>query len=234
MRSDDEIAFWRSDESANPDHEILPGLRPGMATVPGAILLCISSPYARKGALWDACRRHYAQEGDPVLVWQADTLTMNPTVDRGVIADAYAEDEAAARAEYRAEFRRDIEAFISRELDDACVIPSRLEVPPIPGLRYYAFVDPSGGSQDSMTLAICHEENRGQWILDAVRERRPPFPPAAVVEEFSTLLKSYGLNCVTGDRGRRHEIRSAEGVVTLSLRWLSIHGPSRLEAEQKA
>lgn len=51
-----------------------------------------------------------------------------------------------------------------------------------------------------MTLAICHEENRGQWILDAVRERRPPFPPAAVVEEFSTLLKSYGLNCVTGDR----------------------------------
>jgi hypothetical protein len=38
----DEVAFWRSDESANPDVEILNGLRPGMATVPGALLLCIS------------------------------------------------------------------------------------------------------------------------------------------------------------------------------------------------
>jgi hypothetical protein len=38
----DEVAFWRSDESANPDVEIPNGLRPGMATVPGALLLCIS------------------------------------------------------------------------------------------------------------------------------------------------------------------------------------------------
>ena len=45
----DEIAFWRSEESANPDTEILNGLRPGMATVPEALLLCISSPYARRG-----------------------------------------------------------------------------------------------------------------------------------------------------------------------------------------
>jgi phage terminase large subunit-like protein len=31
----DEIAFWRTDDSANPDREILSGLRPSMATVPG-------------------------------------------------------------------------------------------------------------------------------------------------------------------------------------------------------
>ena len=61
----DEIAFWRSEESANPDTEILNGLRPGMATIPDSLLLCISSPYAKRGALWDAYRRHYGNDGEP-------------------------------------------------------------------------------------------------------------------------------------------------------------------------
>jgi hypothetical protein len=51
----DEIAFWPTDENAaEPDYEIINAIRPGMATVPGAMLLCSSSPYARRGALWDA------------------------------------------------------------------------------------------------------------------------------------------------------------------------------------
>jgi hypothetical protein len=50
----DEIAFWRSEDSANPDSEIIAGLRPAMATLPGALLLAISSPYARRGALFEA------------------------------------------------------------------------------------------------------------------------------------------------------------------------------------
>lgn len=33
----DEVAFWRSEDSANPDKEILAALRPAMATVPGAV-----------------------------------------------------------------------------------------------------------------------------------------------------------------------------------------------------
>jgi phage terminase large subunit-like protein len=40
----DEIAFWDTDDSANPDTEILNALRPAMATVPGALLRMISSP----------------------------------------------------------------------------------------------------------------------------------------------------------------------------------------------
>lgn len=42
----DEIAFWRSDDSANPDVEIIAALRPAIATIPSAMLLCASSPYA--------------------------------------------------------------------------------------------------------------------------------------------------------------------------------------------
>src|SRR5207249_12328511 len=118
--------------------------RPGMATVPGALLLCISSPYARRGALWEAYRGHYGQDGDRVLVWRADTRSMNPTVDPAVIQAAYEADEAAASAEYGAEFRRDIESFVAREVVEACVVPGRHELPFVAGTMPTAFVDPSG------------------------------------------------------------------------------------------
>jgi hypothetical protein len=84
----DEIAFWPTDNAAEPDYEIINALLPGMATIPGAMLLCASSPYARRGALWDAHHRHYGKNGDPILVWQADTRMMNPTVPQQVIDKA--------------------------------------------------------------------------------------------------------------------------------------------------
>ncbi|MGH7266386.1 MAG: terminase large subunit domain-containing protein [Candidatus Rokuibacteriota bacterium] len=68
----DEVAFWPSEDSANPDTEVIQALRPAMATIPSALLLAISSPYARCGALWDAWRAHFGKDDDPVLVWQAE------------------------------------------------------------------------------------------------------------------------------------------------------------------
>ncbi len=195
----DEVAFWRTEEAADPDTEILNGLRPGMATVRGALLLCISSPYARRGALWESYRAHYGKDGDPILVWQADTRTMNPEIDERVITDAYAADEIAAASEYGADFRRDVDSFVSQEAVGACVVPGRLELPPVSGLMYCGFVDPSGGSADSMTLAIAHREDE-RAVLDCVRERRPPFSPESAVTEFAETLKAYHVHTVRGDR----------------------------------
>jgi hypothetical protein len=196
----DEVAFWRSDESANPDKEILTALRPGMATIPGAMLLAASSPYARRGALWDTYQRHFAKDGDPVLVWQAATKTMNPTVPDRIINAAYEDDPASAGAEYGAEFRRDIESFVPVEVVDQCIDAGRYDLSPERGVRYSAFVDPSGGSQDGFTLAIGHKTSEGRAIVDAVRERTPPFNPDEVVGEFADLLRRYGVRSVRGDR----------------------------------
>ena len=76
----DEVSYFPTDDSANPDYDILDAIRPGMATIPNALLLCASSPHARRGAMWDAHRRHYGKDNDSVLIWQATTRTMNPSV----------------------------------------------------------------------------------------------------------------------------------------------------------
>lgn len=195
----DELAFWRDETSTSPDVEVLAAIRPGMASIPNAMLLCASSPYARRGALWTAHRKHFGKEGDPVLVWQAPTRTMNETVPQSVIDDAMAADPASAAAEYFARFRTDVESFIAREAVENCIALGERERPFIAGIKYVGFCDPSGGSSDSMTVAVGHNE-KGMAVLDAIREVRPPFSPEDVVVEFCALLKSYGIRKVTGDR----------------------------------
>ena len=141
----DEIAFWSS-EGSNPDSAILSALRPAMGTIPGAVLLCASSPYARRGTLYDHHSRYYGENGSDVLIWQSATTTMNPTFSQRTIDAAMAKDPADARAEYYAEFRTDIEAFVDRALINSLSVPGRIELAPVPGVEYYAFVDPAGGS----------------------------------------------------------------------------------------
>jgi hypothetical protein len=204
----DEVAFWRSDEgSANPDEEILAALRPGLSNIPSSVLLIASSPYAKRGSLYKAFRQHFGHDDARVLVWRGTTAEMNPKVDPRIIEEAYEADPQSAVAEYGAEFRNDIAAFVSREVVDGVIVPGRRETLPLPSTRYVAFVDPSGGSADSMTLAIAHaveERTDGQVtrraVLDVVREVRPPFSPESCVAEFCALLKEYRCTEVTGDR----------------------------------
>ena len=201
----DEVAIWETDESsAEPDVEVINAIKPGMATIPGAMLLCASSPHARRGALWEAYRKHFGQDGDPVLVWQAPTRAMNATVPQGFIDQHMTDDPARAQAEYFAQFRTDVETFISREVVEAAVVAGRHELPRVEGVLYTGATDPSGGSNDSFTLSINHVETDGQGVrravLDLVREVRPPFSPDAVVAEFAATLKAYGISKVIGDR----------------------------------
>jgi hypothetical protein len=196
----DETAFWRNEDSTNPDIEIFRALRPGLASIPAAMLLNASSPYRRTGVLHEAYARHFGRDDARVLVWQAPTLAMNPTLDPDVIARAFEDDPLSAAAEFGAEFRTDIADFISRAVVEACTEPGVFERPPARVRRYAAFIDASGGSgSDSMTLAVAHAE-AGIPTLDALRERRPPFSPDAVVSEFSELLKAYRVTRAEADK----------------------------------
>lgn len=191
----DEVAFWRSEDSANPDFEIINAIRPGLATLDGP-LIALSSPYSRKGALWDAHRRYFGKDGR-ILVAKAPTLTMNPTLPRRIVDQAYDRDPDAARAEYGAEFRQDLESFIQRETIESAMRASPPELPYDRRYKYFGFADPAGGGKDEFTLSIGH--NEGQTVVvDLVRGRHGV--PAAIVSDYADLLTAYGIRKVWLDK----------------------------------
>jgi hypothetical protein len=197
----DEVAFWRQEESsANPDVEIMRAVRPGMASIPGSILLLASSPYAKKGELYNAFRRHHGKDDARVLFWKAPTELMNSRVDKRIIEEARESDPEAARAEYDAEFRNDLADYITRETIDAVTMLGRTELPPCPDITYSGFCDPSGGVNDAMTLAVAHLRDGAICVLDAVLEVRPPFDPEVAVAACTAVLRRFGVSRVIGDR----------------------------------
>ncbi|GAB9089157.1 hypothetical protein [Bradyrhizobium diazoefficiens] len=199
----DECAFYRDDSSATPDEETYAAIKPGTATLPDSIIIGISSPYRKSGLLYKKYEEHFGKDSK-VLVIKAPSTVLNPTLDPEIIADAMRDDPAVASAEWMAEFRNDISAYIPIEAVRACVANGVMERKPERIRHYVAFVDVAGGSgKDSMTLAIAHKEGADESdtvILDAIREVRPPFSPEAVVQEMCDLLRSYRVSRVVGDR----------------------------------
>jgi hypothetical protein len=194
----DEVAFFMADDlSSNPDTEIINAVKPALLTT-GGLLAAFSSPYARKGVLFENYANHFGVDGDPILVAQAPSRVMNPSLDQAEIDAEYAKDPQYASAEYGAEFRTDIQSFVSDAVIDACtddVGERQFQT----GVAYTAFVDMSGGSSDSAALAIAHMEG-GNATLDLIRERQSPHSPAEVTEEFAGILKAWGLRSCRGDR----------------------------------
>ena len=191
----DEVAFYRSDTTANPDVETYRALVPGLATT-GGMLIGISSPHARSGLLYDKWRKHFGKDGD-ILVVQGATKDFNPTIEPRVIADAEADDPDAARAEWHGQFRNDVAGFVSRDVIEAVTRSAPLELPYDRAHRYHAFTDPSGGGKDEFCIAIGHVEDQ-RTVIDVVRGQRGT--PAEIVAEFSELLRDYRISEVTGDK----------------------------------
>jgi hypothetical protein len=152
----DEVAFWSGEDGSNPASEVLTAVRPGLVNLRGQ-LLATSTPYAKAGPLWEAFERYWGRDDDRVLVWRAPSRVMNPTIPERVVSDALERDEAAARSEWLAEFRADLESYVSAEALRRIVEPGCVERGPLPGVVYLAFTDPAGGSgADSFTLAVAH------------------------------------------------------------------------------
>lgn len=194
----DEIAFWRDERSASPDEETYRAIGPALARVPGSMVIGISSPYRKAGLLYRKYKEHYGHDGD-VLVIKAPTRALNPTIPQEKVDEALAEDPAAARAEWMAEFRDDIAGFVDIATIEAAVDYGVSVRPPREGVRYRAGADPSGGARDSFTAAIAHDEGNIS-VLDCLVEIKAPFNPTAATAQIADTLKAYGIRKVVGDK----------------------------------
>jgi len=196
----DEVAFWQDHDAggANPDSEIFAALKPAMISIPRAMLIVISSPYKRSGELWRAYNMFYGQASQDVLVWQASSQSMNPSLSTEEIEKARKKDPVSWRSEYNAEFREDSDAFITLPMlleRTASGITSRSYDE---GTKYYAFADNSGGRNDSAVLSIAHFE-KDRAVLDVVREIEAPHNPQSAIREFCRILKIFHCGIVHGD-----------------------------------
>jgi hypothetical protein len=154
----DECAFYRDEDFASSDKELYAALAPGLATLPGAMLIGISTPHKRSGLLYEKWRDHFRQDDDGVLVIRAPSLVLNPTLDKAIIDDALARDPALASAEWLAEWRTDISGFLDPLWIERAATLEAGELPPRDGIIYHCFIDPSGGRHDAMTCAVAHKE----------------------------------------------------------------------------
>jgi hypothetical protein len=197
----DECSFWRSEETVNPDRETYRAVLPGLATLPGSMLIAISSPYRKSGLLYEKWKQHYGKNTADVLVIQATSRMLNPTLDQGLVDAALEDDPQAARSEWLGEWRNDLASFIGVEMIEACTDRGVTVRPPRPGVRYVAFVDAASGvGQDAFALGIAHRDKE-EIVLDLVHEVRPPFSPSQTIAEICALLRGgYNVTSVTGDK----------------------------------
>jgi hypothetical protein len=142
----DEACFFVGDDGNSSAEQVIAALKPSMLTIPNSLLMIISSPWARKGAVFELYDRWFGVEQNHTLVWQADTLAMNPSIDPAEIDHEYELDPISASAEFGGEWRTDVEALLTKEVVDAATVAGRFELPFDPQITYTAAIDASGGS----------------------------------------------------------------------------------------
>ena len=205
----DEVAFFRLEGQANSDEEIQASIRRGMIAFPSTRLIKISTPYMKSGILFDDFARAFGKNDPDLLVWRASSTLMNPALRADRLAREQRLDAKRFAREYEAEFAEDVAAFLVGAWIDAALNTGRFELLPRHGERYLAAVDPSGGGEDAMTLAICHVEHDAllgsRVVQDVMKGWRRPRDGSqlnleGVVTEIASLVKSYGLSTVFGDR----------------------------------
>ena len=135
-----------------------------------------------------------------MLVWQAATRDMNATVPQRVIDEAMEEDPARAAAEYGAQFRSDVEAFINREVVQACVSTGTYERAPLSsGTSYKAFLDFAGGSGgDTWRWPSVTRTAPSSWSTPCARSGRRSHL-SSPSRSSCILLKGYRIYTVEGD-----------------------------------
>ena len=194
----DELAFYRSGEGYPTDREMLRAVRPTLATTGGKLVI-LSSPYGQSGALYDLHRKHFGRDDSDVLVWKATAPEMNPLLPDDYLRRMEADDPEAYRSEVMGEFRTGTSTFLDPEAVRDCVDPGVRERVPVDGVNYRAFVDPSGGRRDACAVAVAHLEGE-RLVVDCCRAWSAPHNPASVIAEVASLLGTYRVSYVTGDR----------------------------------
>lgn len=242
----EELAFFFDADHRVNDIEVFRALQPRIMS--GGQLLCISSPWARSGVLWDLYSDNY---GHPhgALVGHAPTLLMREGgPGYAEIAEAVASmrrtDPENARREFDAEFlstnasayfdQRAIEQAIDKTitLDDDPDDPEmrHVQISPRPGLLVH-FGGDLGFTRDSAaSVGIERGELYRVCDLKEYRPKRGPLKPSTTVHAIAERIRVAGGDCMVADAHYRETVREHLTEAGLDL----VHAPEGATGKAEA
>ena len=147
-----------------------------------------------------------------MLIWKAPSLVMNPTLSETRIARAISEDPDRGRAEWEAEWRSGVAAFLDAVLVDQGVRRDPLILPPREGVRYRGGADPCGSGVEEFAWCVDHREG-DRVVIDLVSGRRKHgrqhFNLEEAVRDCCTDMRAYGETEILGDRYSANWVKEA-------------------------
>jgi len=195
----DECAYWKV-EGKDIDIDVLDAARPAL-DFEYSKMIKISTPYMMRGEIFQDYKQYFGKPNLDVLVFQGDTLLFNPSYSKKKLERMKKRKPLTYETEHLAHFRSDLRSMYDPSVIDKAVNYDRpLELSQREGIDYKCFVDVAGGGgRDSYSVCIGHVENE-KIVIDVVRSRAPKFNPDDVTEQYSKLVKEYGIKEVVGDK----------------------------------
>ena len=186
----DEAAFFVDTLGNSSAEAIFTALSPTTATFgDDARLVITTSVNTKVGLVYDLYDRASQGELEDWHVTKAPTRELNPKVSERIINSALKRDPESAQAEYFAEFREQLEAFLSSEAIDRCVDPGLGRGVVEPGVSYVMSVDPAL-MRDSYGYAIGHLES-GVVLIDYLKKLRAPVDANGAEDLLKSLVERY-------------------------------------------
>lgn len=226
----DEIGHFYT-EGVRADETIFNALRPRQSQFPGAKLVLISTPSAKQGLLWTFYEEGFKIPGR--LTAQADTLFMNPLVDKKFLDKEKKRDIDNYLREFEAQFAEKVEAFLSYELVTSALKLAG-DLPYKSQYQYYSGIDASGlAGRDKFALAITHKQDNDVYVDKILSwDLKDPEP---IMKDIEELARIYHIKKTSIDRyavgwvknalekiGLEVELRPALSEVFVNLKSLMI------------
>jgi hypothetical protein len=200
----EEGAFFRDSDTEQYNlQEIIDSVRPGLLTIPSSRLICVTSPWAQIGPVWEAYQNRATRPDE--LCWKLPSWRMNPALSQKELDKERRRDEAVFLREYGAEFSTANSALLPPEMVDRAVCRGRPYFTTNVVNRCVAGLDPSSKGNDSFGFALAHKSVDGRIAVDWCQQWTPPgggrfIDYGYVLPQIMDQMNNYGATQVFSDQ----------------------------------
>jgi hypothetical protein len=194
----DEAAFFKDSSAKVNDADIYAAMSPRV--MPGGQTIVASTPWAKRGLLWDMHARNFGHPVDAMCI-HAPTLVLNGSpMTQVIVAREQARDPDNAAREFGAQFSdAGSTVFFGHDLLER--VMSAPWMVPRPGDVLAAGAD-LGMRRNSSALAIVCRRGEEYGLVKLIERKPEPgkaLRPGDVCREFADELKAYGIGYVMSD-----------------------------------